>query len=388
MPELDGVRGLAILLVLYWHYVANEVPPHAHVLARLFARAGILTWSGVDLFFVLSGFLLGGILLEQVGSPGLLKTFYIRRFFRIFPLYFAFLAVFFLCMHAMTGVPGWLFGSPLPRWSYWTYVQNIVMSRHGEFGAGGLSVTWSLAIEEQFYLLLPWLILCLRGRVLVSLLGLLALSAPVLRAILLGHPHGTFAAYVLLPCRWDSLFLGVIGAYAVRQPGVSQWIARHMGWMYGIIAVLLAGAAVLGLRKMAPVDTGGWPCAIGFTWFALLYLTLLLIALHAPPQSWLRRCFRSQVMTGMGLIAYGIYLIHLTAVGLLHYWFAGQDRPLMDGPRTVALTFVALLVTIAIAMTSFVLFESPLLRLGHRRKYQTVRAPASEGQHDPVAAAP
>src|ERR687884_397533 len=110
--ELDGVRGIAILLVLVWHYLVCQVGAPPPLFRFLMA-----TWSGVDLFFVLSGALLRGRL--PIGTAN-----------------------------------GWLFDDPLPLWSYATFTQNFLMSKWGTFGPNWLAPTWSLAIEEQFYLLL------------------------------------------------------------------------------------------------------------------------------------------------------------------------------------------------------------------------------------------
>jgi peptidoglycan/LPS O-acetylase OafA/YrhL len=115
-----------------------------------------LTASGVDLFFVLSGFLIGSILLDNREAANQFKVFYLRRFCRILPIYFVWIALFFVLGKLLLN--DWLFASRYPAWSYPTFTQNFFMSNIGGFGAGWLAVTWSLAIEEQFYLTAPLLI--------------------------------------------------------------------------------------------------------------------------------------------------------------------------------------------------------------------------------------
>lgn len=168
VPQLDGLRGLAILLVLIWHYVACQMDPKwgslgletfgFRVADTLHALIS-MTWSGVDLFFVLSGFLLGGILMDHKTSPSFFMTFYVRRVCRLFPLYYLLLLLFGLTTLAplSQACPGlnWLFDHPLPMWSYATFTQNFQMAFKELIGANWLGVTWSLAVEEQFYLILP-----------------------------------------------------------------------------------------------------------------------------------------------------------------------------------------------------------------------------------------
>ncbi len=159
IPELDGLRGLAILLVLVWHF------------GYLFASAGssrwlyyvkdsmTMFWSGVDLFFVLSGFLIGGILLDARESPNYFKTFYTRRSFRIIPVYALLVVTFYVCVSL--GLPARIagssavFGATAPWYEYATFTQNIGYATGQPSQSLWLSTTWSLAVEEQFYLLLP-----------------------------------------------------------------------------------------------------------------------------------------------------------------------------------------------------------------------------------------
>ena len=223
VPQLDGLRGLAILLVLIWHYVACQMDPKwgslgvetfgFRVADTLHALIS-MTWSGVDFFFVLSGFLLGGILMDHKTSPCFFRTFYVRRVCRLFPLYYLLLLLFGLTTLAplSQACPGlnWLFDHPLPMWSYATFTQNFQMAFKELIGAKQLGVTWSLAVEEQFYLILPLIVYFTTRRSLPFVLVTLILAAPLLRvALMLNRPDiAVISNYVLMACRANSL-LGV-----------------------------------------------------------------------------------------------------------------------------------------------------------------------------------
>lgn len=162
IPELDGIRGVAISLVLAFHFFHEPavVTPGGlawHVLAPF--RIG---WTGVDLFFVLSGFLIGRILLDARGASNYFRTFYTRRFDRILPLYAVIVCVCYLQIvlleHRFAPRLSWMLQGRLPWFSYLFFVQNFWMAARNTLGTWGLGGTWSLAIEEQFYLTLPLLI--------------------------------------------------------------------------------------------------------------------------------------------------------------------------------------------------------------------------------------
>jgi len=161
LRELDGVRGLAIVSVLLWHFF---VMPHvlspaapAPAGAMYLVTALSLTWAGVDLFFALSGFLIAGILLDTKGAPNFLRGFYLRRVFRIYPIYWVVMVLAF-------AVP--LLADHLelvaPPAVYAVLLQNFWMATSRSFGGDSLGVTWSLSIEEQFYLVLPAIVLLLQ----------------------------------------------------------------------------------------------------------------------------------------------------------------------------------------------------------------------------------
>ena len=209
LPELDGIRGCAIMLVLVWHYVQNQLHPEIGSGLAYFKQAIGFTWSGVDLFFVLSGFLIAGILMDQRRKPHYFRTFYVRRVCRIFPLYYLNLAIFLVMLSWQSGqsaVFAPLYGgSEVPLWSYVTFTQNVFMGAHNSAGPGWLAVTWSLAVEEQFYLFLPLIVWFVSRRNLPWVFLWIAGSAVFLRASMPG-----LSAYINTPWRADSLMIGAL----------------------------------------------------------------------------------------------------------------------------------------------------------------------------------
>lgn len=384
-PELDGIRGIAIFSVVFWHYLYKYLPegePPTHVLqtwAHTLLQTGGLPkgaatnalglfrllisqgWSGVDLFFVLSGFLIGGILIDNRTSPSYFKTFYIRRAARIAPLYVLLLAVASLFLLAPPNSAALsLIQSPHPAWSYLTFTQNIMIPILG-WGPMLLGPTWSLAVEEQFYLFLPALV----RRVPLKFmpwtcigLGLLALVCRFVCVI--WFPHAAGAPRVLTICRLDSLMLGVLCAWAIRNDGARAMLSNN----YRIIRAL-AGAS-LGLLVYMTV----WVTAeryaqmevLGYLLFAVVYTAFLLIAYLRPdsPEAWVTRL---AFFKRLGILAYGLYLFHSVVLFSMFALLRGEPEGLSW------ITPVAVVVTYALASLSWRFFEKPIVAWGHKFRY-------------------
>lgn len=401
IPELDGLRGLAILLVLFYHYVESSP-----LLPHFLSAAGRLTWSGVDLFFVLSGFLIGGILLNARESPNYFKAFYVRRACRILPIYAATLGAFWL-IRAFSQVEysgnvslQWLFSGPFPWYFYATFIQNFSMSYHGTLGPGWLGATWSLAVEEQFYLTLPFIIKYVKPRRLPYLLSLVILFAPAFRTVLrLFVTHGEVGSFVLMPSRADALMLGVVAAFFLRTENGWQALVARRNLLYLAQAILFCGMLWMSLKSGALPDSRAaeatnllspavtdtavsyWQTlsvgartalsSLNYTWIALFYLCLLLIAL-TQQQSMLAKTLRNPALISVGVVAYGTYLFHEPVLGLCYALTRGT-LPVITDFTTLATTIGALLLTLGLAKLSWVYFERPLIRLGHRYRYGSIQ---------------
>jgi peptidoglycan/LPS O-acetylase OafA/YrhL len=362
-PELDGLRGLAILLVLFYHAVF-ELQPSSKLLSHAIV-VGRLAWSGVDLFFVLSGFLIGGILLDVRTSPRYFKTFYFRRAYRILPLYFVALALFSVrYLHGAAGPLGNFSHSELPWLSYLTFTQNIWVAMLGTFGAGAMAATWSLAVEEQFYLTAPFLVRKISheklARVLLAVIG----SAPLLRtALYFTIRHPGIADYVLMPCRADALSLGMLVAWAIRTPRCWNFILAHRSALKKSAWILLAAVVVLtpfGDPREGPSVT------IGYSLLALFYTSVLLLTVTG--NGLMQRTLRSRILMRLGSVSYFTYLFHLPLMEAmrrvigLRFAYASEATQFLGG-------WLGIGVTLGLAALSLRYFEKPLLRIGQTHRY-------------------
>ncbi len=356
---------MAILLVLYLHYVVNTITDWSNPLLRFFARSGIHAWSGVDLFFVLSGFLIGGILLDARGSENYFRTFYLRRVFRILPIYVVICVAYFALCAAAPGIEA-NYVAPMPWYVYASFLQNFWLAHHpwNTF----LDHSWSLAVEEQFYLTLPAIIWCTPRRFLWKVISALALASVAVRCIGYVHyyPSWKAAAYVLVICRADSLLLGVLAALAVRNERAlaiftgRKWLLRGMA-SAGFVFVAASTAKQLEMTSNAN-------CTVGYSANAVLYASVLLIAVTAPA-SIIARLFRLRALRWLGTIAYCLYLVHLDIQALVYRLF-GYARPRLSAAHDLLPLAAALAASLLVSHLSWKYFESAMVGVGHRFTYK------------------
>jgi peptidoglycan/LPS O-acetylase OafA/YrhL len=295
VPALDGLRGIAALMVLFYHFIICAMQAPGGSLAGYFYKVFRHTYSGVDLFFVLSGFLITGILLNDIGKPKWLTRFWIRRTFRIIPIYVAFLCLVCLFSGLFKGMTGGFFEAPEPRWPYFLMLQNIQMAIQNSFGSWG--ITWSLAIEEQFYLVFPLMLyfgIVRRFLPLVCLLGI-ALSL-ILRL------NGEYLySFVLTPYRLDGLAAGAMCAWLVKRSHYANYLTRP--WVSNCIVcigvVLLLGITAR-LEHRHPVDHAV---------FAFSYAVILLHVVLSR-DGLLSKILASSWLKFVGSISYPLYLFH------------------------------------------------------------------------------
>ncbi len=367
IPALDGLRGVAILLVLLCHSVFG-LETSSPLFNRLLAL-GHITWSGVDLFFVLSGFLIGGILLDARSSPCYYTTFYARRAYRILPLYFLVAGIFLFRhspFHMLPGTAGDTSALTFPWYSYLTFTQTFFMVQHGWYGAPGLAVTWSLAVEEQFYLVTPLLVRLIRGSRLVIALLLTIALVPFLR-LLLRHAlrHGDFASYVLMPCRADDLCLGVLSAYLVRQPKFWNQLTSRQNRLWAVTGVLFAGVAFLAYKDFGQFSQ---PMTVwGYSLLGLFYTCCLLITVSRSSGKWHDALCRPWLMQ-LGTLAYCTYLLHYPLIKTGRR-ITSALLPAHPEASYLIGAFSAVALTLCLAMLSWRYFEKPMLRRGHKYQY-------------------
>jgi peptidoglycan/LPS O-acetylase OafA/YrhL len=376
---LDGLRGVAILMVMFFHQVdllarqvADQGGPLLDVAYVRVSRAG---WVGVDLFFVLSGFLITGILLDTKSRPRYFRNFYIRRTLRIFPLYYAVLLglVVLLPMlpHSGTGplaraIAEYAEVRPHQLW-FWTYASNFYFALHGWAGHGIPDVLWSLAIEEQFYLVWPLLVLWCSRRQLVRACAAVIVGALLVRCVLVACGVNPIAIYVLTPSRMDALAVGGLLAAVSRVDGKGlAALARSARIVLALAGAALAGVFVARGRfsEYDPIIQTG-----GLTVIALFFGALLVRAVTASDGSWMHRACTSTALRMFGQYAYALYLFHLSVQSVVKAFLRPDMLPRIAGSGMVGQAVFQVVVTaatLACAFVSWHLLEKRFLRLKDR----------------------
>jgi peptidoglycan/LPS O-acetylase OafA/YrhL len=253
--------------------------------------------------------------------------------------------------------------------AYATFTQNFAMAFHSEFGSGWMGITWSLAVEEQFYLILPFVVLYCDPRKLPWFLIGAIVAAPLVRLTLIYWYGGEFlAVYVLTPCRMDALLLGVFSAWILRQQNFRQFlfVDRAKIILHASFAVLLIGAAFLTFKSGGFISFG--MSSFGYSWMALLYACFLLIVV-TQKHGLLLSIASNRLLQRLGLIAYGVYLLHQGILGLTHGLIPHQ-APTIANLADALVTLLALLLTLALAALSYKWFEKPIVTMGHALHYQ------------------
>jgi peptidoglycan/LPS O-acetylase OafA/YrhL len=371
LPALDGLRGLAVLAVIFFHI--HLIGEERYVYGGIPGVVIRSCWCGVDLFFVLSGFLITGILLDGKGAPHYFRNFYARRALRILPLYYGLLAVVFLVgpLFRALSTPRFeaLAQNQLPLW---LYTCNLSVARVNDFNFGAEWIEfnhfWSLAIEEQFYLLWPAVVLLCGRRTLAVVCVTLIGTALLLRGAFIWHGFAwhvdhTWTVYALTPCRWDGLALGGLLALAYRAPG--WW--KRLAWPAGIAAI----ASFLVLAALAAYENGigveSWIVQVfGYSLLALFFGALLILAVNAPGSGIAGRAWCHPVLRFFGKYSYGLYVVHptvmeqLTRILPLDALARWSGAPALGG-GVFALASLGL--SVALAWLSWHLYEKHFLKL-------------------------
>lgn len=374
IPALDGVRGLAILMVLLFHFVTPTGPTDAvdRAISWLFAYGAL----GVDLFFVLSGFLITGILYDSHKDPAYFRNFYMRRLLRIFPLYYGVLVIVFFVIPAIPALRDSEIAGLREQQAWaWLYGVNIYLAIHGGWVLSYIEHFWSLAVEEHFYLVWPFLVWLLAARRNVFLGFSLLLAALSLGSRVAASMMGVneVATTVLTPFQLDALALGGFLAVYLRQPDGKATARRT------VLPLAAAGAVLIALqfavRHFTSHGAAVQPLRIGA--FHMLLAALLLHVLGAPEQSPTQRVFCSAPLRFLGKYSYGLYVYH----HFFSYYCVthGTDRIIAKavGSHVMALAIQAAAgigVSIVLAWLSFEYFEKRFL--GLKRFWQSPRGTA------------
>lgn len=366
VPALDGVRGLAILMVFLFH-----MRPSNGKSAITDAWNSLLSplWCGVDLFFVLSGFLITGILLSTRDHKHYFRNFYARRTLRIFPLYFGVLIGLFV----LIPLAGKL---PIPQlqklisgeyyqqlWNHqvwlWLYIQNFLQAK-GSHQLPGLGHFWSLAIEEQFYLVWPFLVYALSERRMIAMSVAIVLMGIPLRWFLFTQGFDAWAIRHLTYARIDSLAAGACVVLAVRN--LSRDTNRKL--VVGLIAGSVVGLSVL-TWKVPGVSTNTFEVTVwGYTLFSLFFSGVILAVAQELIPGGLLKLLTSRTLIFFGTLSYGIYVFHWPIIHGVHALVGRLPKSFVTGMPLASHVLECVLslgISLGVSILSWRLYESKVL---------------------------
>jgi peptidoglycan/LPS O-acetylase OafA/YrhL len=346
-PALDGLRGLAILLVVFYHNFG-------------FINYFFFGWLGVDLFFVLSGFLITDILLKTKNDPHYLKNFYGRRVLRIFPIYYLVLIIFLLIIPSLNvGLLNLDYYQTHQIW-LWVYLQNwLYIFKPPPPDSLSLSHLWSLAVEEQFYLIWPFVILLI-GKIkplFFFMLSLLIIVIAVRFLVWLYHIEKIAYFNLYTFSRIDGICIGSMLAL------LRQFNSRFLQKNIAVIVFTLAGLNfIFYFFNNAYSFSFPFLAIIGYTTFAVIFGILVNEAVNNNKIIVL--LFNNRFMKFFGKISYGLYIFHWPIYLIL--------RNLVINLPNIIISIIATIIAIVVSWLSFEFFESKILKLKKNFKYTTV----------------
>ena len=349
---LDGLRGLMTIFVVFSHFF-SEVPHGWPIFG--------FGWIAVTMFFVLSGYLVGNLILQKMAYSQFLTTFYIRRLCRTLPIY----VVCVLLAEAIISQYSnydWIDADHrFPLWSYLSFTQIFFMIGTDSVGAHWLSPTWTLALEEHFYMLVPAMFLIIPRRWLIGVLLAIGAAAVLLRlALFTLSPQWAMAGYVLLPLRADVLAAGLLLAVLLRTTNI-EWPRFDLAIRVSPIILLFAAASISALDA----KTGHVFDIVGPTLVSCASAIFILMLVRGAPEA---KRFLSPVLCFFGRTSYAVYLTHLPVLGLMHGLLLGT-RPDLASLAQIGVTIAALPVAVFVGWGLTILVEEPITAYGRKRSW-------------------
>lgn len=374
IPALDGLRGTAVLLVFAHHLQSlHGVIFGDHPVEQVLRGVTEIGWCGVDLFFVLSGFLITRNLLRSITRTTYYRQFYWRRVLRILPLYYTGVFLFYWAGPAILlflGQGGLIATEIQPgtQLSAWLHVFNWLVGER-TFAHVPLTIAhfWSLSVEEQFYLFWPLVVretgLRRLGAACLAV-GLISLVARLLLRTFF-NPH---APYVWTISRMDTLALGAFLAMAIESGPLWGRVVQRAGWAMGLS---LAGFASILFATRDPSWNGGWTGTFGIAFLGIFFGGLLVSAIDpAPGLEFIPRVFSSPTLRMFGKYSYAIYIFHHVIIYVTAKWGMNSTflAPYLGGrlPAHLAVAAINLAAALAASLVSWHLLEKRFLALRHR----------------------
>jgi peptidoglycan/LPS O-acetylase OafA/YrhL len=357
IPALDAIRGLAIVLVTIYRFGGGSDGPARAVESHGFIDLGS---RGVDLFFVLSGFLITGILFDAKGQEHYFRNFYIRRALRIFPLYYGTLLLTLVVLPLLAPALALAYRPAIDRQAWlWLYGANVLQSVEGGWPLGPLNHFWSLAVEEHFYLAWPLVVFLSTRKMAMRICGCLIVASIACRAAWLASGGNGAAAEVFTLLRMDGLLLGGWLALAARSPGGLAWLVRLARPAIVVSALLALGSWLAGKRLLGLPDAA-WAACFG---------TLLILTVAAAERRWLSRLGHSRALQFFGKYSYAMYVFQLPLIPAVAFFVTAPGLASALGSNWLGqAAYCAILFTLTtlVAVASWHLFEKHFLALKHR----------------------
>ena len=348
VPALDGLRGVAMLMVVVYHFFRKEefVGPYL----KHFINLG---WVSIDMFFVLSGFLIGGILLETKGRKYFFRDFFVRRSLRVFPLYYGSIIILFTLIAIFPSEKYSYFVEN--KWYFWTYTHNILFAFDGWPRSDVINHFWTMAVEEQFYLVCPFVIYFLSRRNVGLICGLAIVTAVIVR---FNNPSNPYS-HVFTLARKDALAIGVLTAILIRNR--KTFLEKNTARIFWVsVAILMTLFWIEGGTRHKYVLIAQF----GFTLASIIAACLITSSYSVGGLgNTLRQVLGSAPLQFFGRYSYGIYIYHWILYRTAHPVVSEQLQNLgLPGANTISL-FIALGLTVILSVITYHGFELPFLRL-------------------------
>jgi peptidoglycan/LPS O-acetylase OafA/YrhL len=349
-PALDGLRGLAILLVVFYHNFG-------------FIRQSFFGWLGVDLFFVLSGFLITGILFRSLGEKNYLRNFYMRRLLRIFPLYYVSLFIFLVIFPMIRNLPADMSYYTSNQAWLWTYFQNWLYIFKPTNSSDILHHLWSLAVEEQFYILWPLVIVLLKKprTILFFIVSLLVLVISFRLGLWIFKIENLAYYNLYTFSRIDGLCIGSIVAILTHMN--FDFIRKHTTWI--VLSFALINFAFYFSNRFYDFSFP-YIALVGYSTFAMMFGLLVYEAVRGETKI-INIIFGFKPLRFFGKISYAFYIFHWPVFILCNgYLLEYAGRFTGKFGAQVSISLLATVVSILISWLSFRYFESHFLKLKNR----------------------